>query len=339
MRRDRSGLPLLLGIEIGGTKLQLGLGSGDGGLIAFERRTVEPANGAEGIRSQILEAASALLEAVESRSTDLDAVGVGFGGPVDSKAGVVTVSNQIDGWAGFPLAEWIIERIGVPRAVLQNDADTAALGEARFGAGVQASPVLYVTIGSGIGGGLVVDGKIYRGAGQGAVEIGHLWIDDPGGTSRPGRTLEAIASGWSIGRDAARITSRAVESGLTPAQSPLLRLCDGDPSKITTVLVAQAARGGDPIATSLLEVASTALAKALAHAVTLFAPRRIILGGGVSLIENRLWLDPIRREVDRRVFPPFRGSYEIVPPLLGEEVVVHGALALALDLWNLSRSQ
>ncbi len=306
---------MLLGIEIGGTKLQLGLGRGDGALIDLERKVVDPEAGAEGIRAQIVEATHALIE--RRRASTVDAVGIGFGGPVDAARGVVTVSNQIGGWAGFPIADWARGALGIPRVVLQNDADTAALGEARFGAGVGHDPVLYVTIGSGIGGGLVIDGAIYRGAGRGAVEIGHLIVGDDGAT------LEGIASGWSIAREGRRV--------LGESSGPLLWLSGADPSRVTAELVARAAAEGDDVASRVLSSARTAMGRALAHAVTLLAPGRIILGGGVSLMGEDLWFAPIRREVESRVFPPFRGTYDIVPAALGEEVVVHGALALARD--------
>ncbi len=179
-----SDAPWLLGIEIGGTKLQLGLGRGDGVIVALERRTVNPAQGAEGIRTQIKDALRVLLEANSDKLGLPQSVGIGFGGPVDAARGVVVTSHQVNGWDAFPLASWVRETLNIPSVSLQNDADTAALGEARFGAGVGFSPVLYVTIGSGIGGGLIVDGSIYRGNGAGAVEIGHLWINDT--DSRPG---------------------------------------------------------------------------------------------------------------------------------------------------------
>jgi glucokinase len=315
--------PLLLGVEIGGTKLQLGLGLGKGVLIDLERRRVEPEDGGDGIRAQIEEAATALLARNRSTPGAVAALGIGFGGPVDAERGVVTVSNQIEGWAGFPIADWARRTLGIPRVVLQNDADTAALGEARFGAGVGHNPVLYVTIGSGIGGGLIVDGAIYRGSGRGAIEIGHLLVDAPAGPDASG-TLEGCASGWSIAREARRLL-RAEGGG------PLLQLCGGDPSRITAELVARAASRGDAAASSVLARSWTGMGRALAHAVTLLAPRRIILGGGVSLIGEDLWFGPIRRETAERVFPPFRGTYEIVPAALGEEVVVHGALALARE--------
>jgi glucokinase len=328
--------PLFLGVEIGGTKLQLGLGRGDGKLLGLERREVEPANGADGIRAAIQVAASDLLTRSHIRADDLTAVGIGFGGPVDTARGIVTLSHQIDGWEGFPLSEWVTQTLGIDRVVLQNDADTAALGEARFGAGVGYSPVLYVTIGSGIGGGLIVDGEIYRGSGRGAVEIGHLIIHDGSDHLRMGRprgqeTLEALASGWSIGRSGADLISRSLTQGKSPHLGPLFQLSEGDPASVTAALVSQAASEGDEAAIRLLATAWQAMGRALAHAVTLLAPQRIILGGGVSLIGDAHWFEPIRRETDMRVFPPYRGTYDIVPAALGEEVVVHGALGLAFD--------
>ncbi len=326
--------PLLLGIEIGGTKLQLGVGRGDGHLTDLERLNVVPSNGGAGIRAQIETAAKTLLDRAGDGHTHFDAVGIGFGGPVDAKRGVVTVSNQIAGWADFPLVAWVRETLGVSRVSLQNDADTAALGEARFGAGRGASPVLYMTVGSGIGGGLIIDGKIYRGSGQGALEIGHTVIEENADSSL--LSLEQIASGWSIGRDTAIELKTLVEQGLTSTNSPLLAMVDGDISRVTTALVARAAEEGDALALRMISRAAKAIAQALAHGVTLLAPQRIILGGGVSLMNPKLWIDPIRAGVDRRAFGPFRGTYEIVAPELGEEVVVHGAVALAADAVSVS---
>ncbi|MBX6312412.1 MAG: ROK family protein, partial [Isosphaeraceae bacterium] len=170
--------PHVLGIEIGGTKLQLGLGAGDGQITALRRLKVDPAAGAQGILSQIADALGPLLESVGVSPMEIPAVGIGFGGPVDADRGIVTKSHQIAGWEGFRLADWVRETLHIRCVAIRNDADTAALAEARFGAGVGRSPILYVTIGSGIGGGLVIEGAIYRGSGGGAIEIGHLWVLD-----------------------------------------------------------------------------------------------------------------------------------------------------------------
>ena len=331
--------PLFLGIEIGGTKLQLGLGRGDGCILAFERRAIEPARGAEGILAQIDAIAGPLLHSLGGGYEPVAAVGIGFGGPVDTERGVVITSHQVAGWDGFPLAGWIRERIGVPLVSLQNDADTAGLGEAWFGAGVGFSPLLYVTIGSGIGGGLILDGEIYRGSGAGAMEIGHLQVVLQSKAGLEIRTLESVASGWSIGARARDDVRRLLSEGRTG--NLLLDLVDGDPDQITAAHVAKAAIAGDPEAKSHIHEAVNAMAQALNHAVMMVAPRRIVLGGGVTLMEEELWLDPIRRQLSNCVFRPFSGTFEIIPAALGEAVVVHGALAMARSLadWHDCRAQ
>lgn len=294
--------PLLLGIEIGGTKLQLGLGRGDGRLLALKRMVAEPCAGAAGIRRQIAEALPSWLDEHGFGASRLSAAGVGFGGPVDAETGTVVKSFQVQDWDGFPLGRWVRGLLGTECVAVQNDSDTAALGEARFGAGVGLSPILYVNSGSGIGGGLIVDGRIYRGSGVGAIEIGHVWVEAPGGPIE----LEQVASGWAIGRAAASWSSAEA--------------------------VANAAMLGELEAQDVLARATTALGHALAQAVTLLAPRRVVLGGGVSLMPEGLWLEPIRQALDSRVFPPFRGTFDVVTAALGEDVVVQGALALAHDL-------
>lgn len=317
----------LLGVEIGGTKLQLGLTRKPGEIEALWRAVVDPAQAAQGIRDQIREGFAALLGEVGATAASVRAVGIGFGGPVDADSGQVRASFQIEGWTDFPLADWAKRELGVAKVSVHNDADVAGLAEARLGAGVGRSPILYLTIGSGIGGALILDGQIYRGAGRGAAEIGHLNV--PGVVNTLGfPELEQVASGWGIAlaakREAAGLAARGEPWGVLDAAG-------GRVEAITAVMVAQAAERGDERSLKLLERATEALAFALRQAVALVAPRRIILGGGVSLIGDRLWFDPVRRLVDAEIFGPFRGSFDIVPAALGEEVVVHGALELARD--------
>src|SRR5215468_8969152 len=166
---------MYLGIEIGGTKLQLGIGPDDGKLPGLWRGTVDVAAGPEGIRRQIVAAVPELLARAGSARGELRGVGIGFGGPVDDATHTVIKSHQIDGWDDFPLADWISELLDLP-AALGNDADVAGLAEALHGAGKGLSPIFYITIGSGIGGGLIINGEIYRGCGRGAAEIGHLRV-------------------------------------------------------------------------------------------------------------------------------------------------------------------
>src|SRR5438876_11951026 len=189
---------MFLGIEIGGTKLQLGVGPGDGTLRGIWRGAVDVPGGGEGIRRQIVAAVPELLTTAAVDRPALRAIGVGFGGPVDDATRTVITSHQVAGWDNFPLANWLTETLGLP-AALGNDADVAGLAEALYGAGKSLSPIFYMTIGSGIGGGLIINGEIYRGCGLGAAEIGHFRTLVPKGTfglSLKTVPLEALASGW-----------------------------------------------------------------------------------------------------------------------------------------------
>ncbi|HEV2970014.1 MAG TPA: ROK family protein [Pirellulales bacterium] len=339
---------MFLGIEIGGTKLQLGVGAGDGSpLVALDRHEIDPAGGAVGILAQVESATAALL-----RRYPIARIGIGFGGPVESAAGRIIRSHQVEGWQDFPLVDWFQRTFGLP-AVLGNDCDVAGLAEARFGAGRGRRVVFYMTIGSGIGGGLIIDGQIYRGHGIAAAEIGHL---RPGlHADRPDQTVESLASGWGI---AAAAQSRLADPIYHPFASlrdetgstrpdelrqrmidveevaeefaaDLLSRADGMLDQVTAKLVAQAATDGNQIALDVLNHACQVLGWAIAQATTLLSPDVVVIGGGVSQIGESLLFAPLRSEVERYVFPPLLRSYEILHAQLGEEVVVHGALALA----------
>ena len=310
---------MLLGIEIGGTKLQVGLGTESGGLIALERRIVVPEREASTILGSIAEAVETLLSASNVSRSQVKGVGIGFGGPVDPLLGLVVESHQIRGWTGFKLCEWVKQQLGFHQVILQNDADTAGLGEALMGSGRGFSPVFYVTIGSGIGGGLIVDGQIYRGNGSGAIEIGHLWVYLRGELPKK---LEHLASGWAIGR-------RAQERLLNTLEFSTLQDQEGGIGAITGAAVGDAAIAGDALALDIIAQARNAMIQALGHSITLLAPQRIILGGGVSLLPVSLWLNPIREGLDEWVFPQFRSKFSVVSAELGEAVVIHGALVLA----------
>jgi glucokinase len=307
---------MFLGIEIGGTKLQLGVGPGDGTFAAEPlRAAVDRAAGAAGIREQIERLGRALVA-----RHGVTRAGIGFGGPIDALPGRTIKSHQIAGWDDFPLAEWCTESLGVP-AVLGNDADLAALAEARFGAGRGSDPVFYVTVGTGIGGGLVRGGRLYAGHGPAASEIGHL---RPGTEATDSHaTVESIASGLAI--EAAAQTALGDDADFR-------RLVGIDQAiPLTARELAHGAELGSAPARKILERATTTLGWAIAQVVTLLAPEVVVVGGGVPLIGERLFYEPLRQAVDRYVFPPLCGTYQIRPPSLGESMVVHGALALAAD--------
>ncbi len=314
---------MFLAIEIGGTKLQLAIGSGQAGpLAALKRIDVDPRNGADGIRRQIGESAPPLLNQHAIRG-----IGIGFGGPVDSASGRTITSHQVEGWDDFPLAEWCRQTLHLPVA-LGNDSDMAGLAEARFGAGCGHRIVFYTNVGSGIGGALVIDGEVYAGNSGIASEIGHL---RPGpGCADPHETLESLASGWGI----AAAVQKAIEEPATAAHpheeaDDLLARCCAAPERLDTKTIADAATEGNGLAREALDRACRAYGWGIAQVITLLAPSIVVVGGGVALVGEALWFRPLREYVGQYVFPPLAGTFEIVSAKLTEEVVLHGALALA----------
>ena len=341
---------MLLGIEIGGTKLQIGVGRGDGApLERLLRETVDRELQAEGIRQRLLAVVPPLLAEYSIRG-----VGIGFGGPVDPAAGRTIKSHQIDGWEAFPLVDWARQAFSLPVA-LANDSDSAGLAEACFGAGRGAATVVYSNVGSGIGGALVINGRLHTGASGVAAEIGHL---RPGlQCDNPSQTVESMASGWAIAAAAQALVAdpaphrlAAFMRGGRPkgpesvrqrliereeaherAAGDLLDRCDGKIERLTTAMVAEAAAAGNELAVEVFRRACEAFGWALGQVITLLGPNVVVVGGGVALAGEKLFFTPLRRAVERYVFPPLRGAYNLLPAALDEQVVVHGALAIAAE--------
>ncbi|MEZ6142502.1 MAG: ROK family protein [Zavarzinella sp.] len=313
---------MLLGIEIGGTKLQLALGQADGHLHASWRSTIAPELGAAGILAQLRTQIPKFCGDHNLDFRKLQAIGIGFGGPVDIATGNVIVSHQVGGWEHFTLIEWVQQHFEVP-ASLGNDADVAGLAEATIGAGRGCESVFYITMGSGVGGGYVLQQKLVAGTGRGAAEIGHLQVLDPRYDDCRESTIEGIASGWGIQRYLREQVKR------DPMAGNCLLLLAGTPEQLDTKILAQALTQSDPFAWQLWKKTLQGFCKGICTVIALLCPHRIVIGGGVSLLGEELLFAPLRVVVDKTVFPPFRGLTEIVPAHLGEEVVLHGALELA----------
>ena len=286
----------------------------------LERRDVEPSREAAGIREQIREAGRQLIA-----QHDIKAVGIGFGGPVDPVDGTVTRSFQIDGWDGFRIVAWSEKELK-RSTFLGNDSDMAGLGEARFGAGKGHHVVLYSNVGSGIGGALVIGGQLYLGGSGGASEIGHM---RPGvHADSPEETVESLASGWGMTKVAQqRLQHAQPEDG--EAITGLLERCSGDAYNLNGKILADAMAEGNAIATDTFLQGIQTYGWALAQAITLLGPNIVVIGGGVPLIGEELYLAPLRKAIERYVIQPRLGTYVVKPASLGEQVVLHGALALA----------
>lgn len=334
---------MILVIEIGGTKLQVGLFDPKSvSLTECVRSRVVAADGAVGILKQIESTLPGLLE-----GRSVSRCGIGFGGPVHVD-GTIFKSHQIQGWDGFNLSEWTQQKTGLPTSVA-NDCDAAALAEAHYGAGRGASSMFYVTVGTGVGGGWVCNG-LRQGADRPAVaEIGHL---------RPGmmctdehHTVESYASGRGMTQQVHRMAREIccwLEQGRisfdlltdlthlplsTPSSQELQDSWNWyrtfDSTELDTEQVAQAAEDQIWLAQVALQLATTTLGWALAQMVTLLAPERVVLGGGVCKINQKLFWDPLRDHFSKYTFAPLRDSNLLIPAALGDDVVLYGAAAIA----------
>ena len=312
---------MYLGIEIGATKLQLAVGPGDGSpFIDFRRAEIRLEEGAGGILRQIETIGRELIERHQPR-----AIGIGFGGPVDAEAGRTITSHQVEGWTDFALVDWCRETFGLP-AGLSNDSDAAGLAEALFGAGRGHRVVFYINVGSGIGGALVIDGRVYSGGHGIASEIGHL---------RPGLGCRRSACDGRVAAPAVSASPRPGGPGW-PARISTIRRppiclarCGGRIEQLSGRMVVEAAAAGNAAARQIFARALQTFGWAIAQMITLVAPQVVVVGGGVPLAGEAMFFAPLRHQVARYVFPPLAHAYSIVPAALGEEVVVHGALAVA----------
>lgn len=325
MRLPVKGDGMYLGIEIGGTKLQLAVGDGAGSEpVELVRCAVDIAEGARGILAQIKTAGRRLIA-----SHDIRAIGVGFGGPFDANSGFTVKSHQVAGWDRFPLVRWCQDELERP-ARIGNDCDCAALAEAIDGAGQGHETVFYVTVGTGIGGGLVQRGQLF-GAGRPAIaEIGHL---------RPGpdqlsadQTVESLASGPGILANAL-LRLEKLRQSQDVQKSQQARQLQAECGELSVPALAKAASAGSgpvrELARELIDDGIRVLGWAVAQVITLIAPHVVVVGGGVSLMGEELFYQPLRRHVSNYVFPPLDGACRIVAPRFGEIVVVQGALRLA----------
>ncbi len=311
---------LIIAAEIGGTKLQAALGRYDGTILARRRGSVPKGTDAEGILSWFPGAIDELRHESSQFGGIIEQVGVGFGGPIDTPSGRVLKSHQVGGWDDFPLRVWFERKTGL-RTTIANDSNAAGWGEYKRGAGRGTKTFCYMNVGSGIGGALIVDGKLHDGQGIGAFEMGHTRIPDLGDEHHPGTPkLEDRCSGWALEH---QFHVRPLKLG-----TPLLDLAGGRPEHVTGAMIGEAATRGDDLAIAAIDVLARRLGFAMANAITLIHPERFAVGGGVGLLGEVL-LRPVRQYVNEFVFEPYRDRYEIVSAELNEDVVLVGALLLA----------
>ncbi len=278
-----------LAIDIGGTKFTLAAFT-DNQLLIRETRSTERSGGPEWMFSQIEQIFHAWRE---NHGFQPGCCGIGFGGPVDFPSQTITLSTHVEGWTRYPLVQRLEQLTGVG-VVMDNDANAGALGESLYGVGRGMDPLFYMTLSTGIGGGIIIDGNIYRGANSFAGEIGHLNIvpDGPDCLCGSRGCLERMCCGLWLERDYGR-----------PAKELLL-----DAQFVERYVVY--------------------LARGLKAAIMLLNPALVVIGGGISKAGERLF-GPLREQLNREITSWSRARRDVVPAELGDDSVLYGALALA----------
>jgi glucokinase len=316
----------VLGIDIGGTNLVVGSVAEDGSsMVAAASEPTHSEAGATDVVDRLVGLAERAIATTRREAPGAEILGVGVGapGPLDTKRGIVLLTPNL-GWVNMPLRQLIHDRLGLP-AALDNDANCAVLGEWWVGAARGARHAIGITIGTGIGGGLIIDGQLYHGASDVAGEIGHTTIDTEGRRCKCGNygCLEAYASGPNI-------ALRAVEELEAGAESRLRALVGGDLQKITAQTVYQAAADGDELALEVVNDTAKFLGVGIGNLLNVFNPEVVVVCGGVTLAGDHLF-EPLRREVARRAFKPAVTACHIVPGELVGTAGVYGAAKVFLD--------
>jgi len=314
---------LVAAVDLGGTKIRSVVVRDDGQILGVDQRATEAAEGPDGVIGRIVESVRAAVADAGLTLDGLVGIGVAAPGPIDFERGVIAEAPNLPGWHDVPLAAILAERLG-RTALLENDANAAAVGEWRFGAGRGSRHLIYLTISTGIGGGLILNGQLYRGANGSAGELGHVLIDESGPLDDCGMRgcLEILASGTAI----ARMAQEAVAS--SPQPSPLRSAADR--GELTAREVAEAAAAGDAAARDILARARHALAIGLANYINIFNPEVIVIGGGAANIWDG-YIEPAFAEARRLAFTRSAATVRLVPAALGADSGALGVAALTLE--------
>ncbi|GJG87527.1 glucokinase [Gemmatimonadetes bacterium T265] len=300
-----------VGLDLGGTQVRAALVDDGGAVLARAAAPTDVGGGPSAVLAQFDALVAAVLRG--ARVATVDRVGIASPGPLDTEAGVVLGIPTLPGWRGFPLRAALAERFGRP-VVVENDAIAAAYGEWRFGAGRGLRHVVYVTVSTGIGGGVVIDGRLVHGRLGMATHVGHIRLVEGGPACSCGAfgCFEALASGTALAREARAAAATSDRTGPVTAED-----------------VVRLAREGDPAARVLLDAEARWLGVGFASLIHLFSPERVVMGGGVSRAFDLLE-GGVHAVIERTVMPPFRGVRVVRAELDGDSGLV-GAAALALD--------
>ncbi len=314
----------IIGVDLGGTNIVVGAMPEDGSReIAFRSSPTRSSEGEDSVVERMIQMiedviAVTMAETGAPRENFLG-VGVGAPGPLDREKGIIITAPNL-GWKMFPLRDRIQSVTGL-HTTLDNDANCATMGEAWTGAAKGAKNVIGVTIGTGIGGGIIIDGKLYHGSSDVAGEIGHMTIDSTGRRCGCGNygCLEAYASGTAI-------ADRAREALAGETEGVLMTMCDKNLEKVTAQMVYKAAKEGDLVAIDVVRETARFLGAGIGALLNVLNPEVVVLAGGVVNAGEALFA-PLKAEIRRRAFAPAVDACQIVPGALGGSAGVVGAVA------------
>ncbi|GIV17841.1 MAG: N-acylmannosamine kinase [Armatimonadota bacterium] len=312
--------PYIVGVDIGGTKVACVLADVEGHILARQWQPTRVHEGWQAVVQQLFEMTERVMEGVSREQ--VRGIGISCGGPLDSQKGVVYSPPNLPGWDAVPIKRLFEERFGLPTR-LENDANATALAEHRFGAGRGTRNMVFMTWGTGIGGGLILDGKLYRGANDLAGEIGHttVLLDGPlCGCGKRG-CLEALASGPSIARRARELADESPESLLWQRTSP---------EEVTAQHIVEAASEGDTFARFVLAEAATYMGIGIANVAQILNPERVVLGT-IAVKAGDLVLEPLRRALEVHAWSRVREVLQVVPAELGDRAQDLAAVCLWLE--------
>lgn len=308
-----------IGIDVGGTNVKIALVDNKGKIIYSNSIPTRAEMGYEYTINNMKEAITELIKETKSDPKNIESIGFGFPGQIDYQKGIVRLAPNIPGWVNVPIAEIMEKEFGIPTRV-DNDVRCAALGELNYGAGQGCENLICITVGTGIGSGLVINGKLVRGASNAAGEIGHIKLDMNGGPlcgCGDRGCLEAFASGPSI----VAMAEEYIKGGKSTKYRELAN------PDITPYIVSEAAKQGDPVAKRIFTIVGEYIGIGLASVVNLLNPEKIIIGGGVAAAGDLL-LTPIKESLIKRAMPIAGSAVEIVPAQLGNSAGVIGASLL-----------
>lgn len=306
-----------IGIDLGGTKISGALSDENGEIISKITMPTKAHEGESLVLSRIINVIESVLSDANKTASDIKAIGIGSPGPLNAKLGLIVETPNLP-FKNFNLVKPIEEKFGVP-TYLDNDANVAAIGEFLFGAGKGSENMIFVTVSTGVGGGAIINGKIYRGNTNNALEIGHTTVKADGPRCNCGNNgcIEAISSGTAITKTAIEALKRGEETILKNYE------------KISSYEVFRAAENGDKVAKEILSNSLNYLGICIANTISYFDPEMVVLGGGVAIGEKVI-IDTVKSVVKERCFATLSENTKIVLAGLGREAGVIGAVALAI---------